>query len=420
MPRVFRARSARCTTASVLLAVPVAVAVAVAVAPLVLTAQEREHHAPVCPRFSPLRASGSVYPAAAGKEIASYVDPTVHRVHPEHVRIGCRSFVAPFVTIDPLQARITIGSGSNLQDNVTIRGAVVIGDLVSIAHGATLSGGARVGTPGGLPAFVGFNSLVDGAIVEPDAMVTHLVKVSPGITIRAGTKVLPGKWIRTQAEADSASLGKVTSVTDADRAFMRGVLHVNTSFAAGYAALAQRAATDVRGASRDPGHSDFNADADQPAFLGKAVAHPAMHVRVIGGVRVGEAWRALDGRAGRNVSIRADEGEHFSFGAACVFDDQVTFHALEHSNLAIGAGVHFGTHVVVHGGEDALAVQKDVTTIGSSSRIGSWAVVFRSQLGDGVQIGERSYIDGSQVASDTVIPPGTILIRNRVMGIIEW
>jgi multiple sugar transport system ATP-binding protein len=37
-----------------------------------------------------------------------------------------------------------------------------------------------------------------------------------------------------------------------------------------------------------------------------------------------------------------------------------------------------------------------------------------------VQIGERSYIDGSQIAAGTIIPPGTILIRNRVLGIIEW
>lgn len=426
LPRSVRADRAPCCLL-VLLSVTPALLTAQAPAPTHPAGSSHDkgapaaaHRAAACQSFAVMRAKGAVYPAGAAKEIASYVDPSVQRLRPEHVRIGCRTFVAPFVSIDPQRGRITIGHGSNLQDNVSITGPVVIGDQVSIAHGATISGAARVGQAGGLPAFVGFNSLVDGATVEPDAMVTHLVKVSAGIIIRGGTKVLPGKWIRTQAEADSASLGKVTAVTDADRAFMRGVLHVNSAFAAGYAALAQRTPSEVRGSGRDPGHSDFNKSADEPAFLGKAVAHPAMHVRVIGGVNVSEPWQALDKRAGRNVSIRADEGERFSFGASCVFDDQVTFHALEHSNLEIGTGVHFGTHVVVHGGEDDLAVQKDITTVGSGTRIGSWAVVFRSQVGERVQIGERSYIDGSQIAAGTIIPPGTILIKNRVVGIIEW
>jgi carbonic anhydrase/acetyltransferase-like protein (isoleucine patch superfamily) len=374
---------------------------------------------PACDGYTPLSA-GAALAARAGTALASFVDPTVQRVQPERVRIGCRVYIAPFVTIDPHGSRMTVGHASNLQDNVSLTGAIVIGDGVSIAHGATIRGPARVGATDGRPAFVGFNSLIDGATVEADAMVTHLAKVSAGIIIHAGWKVLPGKWIRTQAEADDPALGKVVAMTEADRDFMRGVLHVNNALAAGYAALARRTPTTLRGAGKDPGHSDFNTVADQPAFLGKAVPHPSMHVRVIGGVQVGETWRALDARAGRVVSIRADEGEHFAFGPTCVFGDRVTFHALEHSGLEIGTGVHFGEHVVVHGGPDGLVTPKDVTRIGNETRIGPWAVVFRSTVGARVQIGERSYIDGSHIPDGTVIPPGTIMIGDQLRGVVEW
>ena len=49
---------------------------------------------------------------------------------------------------------------------------------------------------------------VDNATIEPDAMITHLVRVSPGIVIHSGMKVLPGKPIKPQREADDTTLGK--------------------------------------------------------------------------------------------------------------------------------------------------------------------------------------------------------------------
>jgi carbonic anhydrase/acetyltransferase-like protein (isoleucine patch superfamily) len=379
-----------------------------------------EHAAPACASSSALSARGAIYPANAKAAVASFVDRTVQRVAPERVHIGCRSYVAPFVALDPKGAALDIGTASNLQDNVTVTGRVTIGDRVSVAHGATIVGPATIGAPGGLPAFVGFNSVIDGATVEPDAMVTHLVKVSPGIVIRAGTKVLPGKWIKTQEEADNEALGKVVKVNDADREFMHGVLHVNNALAAGYAALVRESPVDVRGAGRDPGHSDFNHDSEEPSFAGHPHVHPSMHLRVIGGVTIAEGWRDLDHEMGSAVSLRADEGEHFRFGRGNHFADHVTFHALEHSNIEVGNGVMIGFHAVVHGGADDLSEAKDLTQIGDRTMIGANAVFFRSKAGDGVQIGERAYVDGCHLAPGTVVPARTVMVKDKVVGTVEW
>jgi carbonic anhydrase/acetyltransferase-like protein (isoleucine patch superfamily) len=345
----------------------------------------------------------------------------VHREHAERVMIGCRSFVAPFASLDGTLGPIAIGDDSNIQDNVVLTGKLVmIGDHVSIAHGATIIGPSTVGAPKGLPAFVGFNSVVDGATVEPDAMVTHLVKVSPGIVIHAGTKVLPGKWIKTQAEADDESLGKVTKVTDADREFMHGVLHVNGSFAAGYSELAQISPSQLTGAGRDPGHSDFNHDADLPTFAGHAEAYPEITARIVGGVRMDDPIASLMAKLGRDVSIRADEGEHFHFGIVGRLQDRVTFHALEHSDIDIGNGDQFGFHVVVHGGPDDASLPHEVTQVADNVTVKDWSVVFRSKIGAGVTIGVRSYVDGCHLAPGTVVPDRTIMIRDKVVGTVEW
>jgi carbonic anhydrase/acetyltransferase-like protein (isoleucine patch superfamily) len=49
-----------------------------------------------------------------------------------------------------------------------------------------------------------------------------------------------------------------------------------------------------------------------------------------------------------------------------------------------------------------------------------WAVVFRSTIGRGSVIGVRALVDGSQLAPGTVVPDRTIMIGNKVVGIVEW
>ncbi|MBK8247626.1 MAG: hypothetical protein IPK85_09550 [Gemmatimonadetes bacterium] len=374
-----------------------------------------------CASLSPMRSEGPVFPETAGPGFASFVDPSVRIEGRERVMIGCRSFVAPFAALDGSLGPIAIGDDSNIQDNVMVSGKlVVIGDHVSIAHGATIVGPASIGARGGKSAFVGFNSIVDGAMVEPDAMVTHLAKVSPGIIIRGGKKVLPGKWIRTQQEADDPALGKVAPVTDADRAFMAGVLHVNGSFAAGYTDLFHTAPAQVRGVGRDPGHSDFNHDADQPKFAGSAMSRPDSKLRIVGGVDMADSLSVVEAKAGRNVAIRADEGEHFHFGLVGRLQDRVTFHALEHTDITIGDRDAFGYHVVVHGGPDDGSDPHELTRIEDDVVVKDWAVVFRSKVGKGVVIGTRAYVDGSHLAPGTVVPDRAIMINDKIVGYVEW
>jgi carbonic anhydrase/acetyltransferase-like protein (isoleucine patch superfamily) len=377
---------------------------------------------PACQSLHPLAHGSPVVPASAVAGAASFVDPSAHVVAPHRIAVGCRSFVAPFVLLDASAGRITIGHESDLQDNVTVRGrGVAIGDRVIVAHGATVVGPAWLGASQGAPAFVGFNAYIDRATVEPDAFVGHLARVGPGVVIHSGVKVLTGKYVRTQAEADDSTLGKVVALTDADREFMRGVLHVNTTLAAGYAALFHVSPTAVHGAGRDPGHSDFNHDADLPRFAGLAESHPEHdRVRIIGAVSLGDGYRAFLARSGRNVAIRADEGEHVSLGRGARLRDRVTLHALEHTDLEIGVRDDFGVHVVVHGGTDDAVEPRAITRVGNDVRVKDWAVVFRSKVGDGCTIGRKAYVDGSHLRPGTVVPDRAILVKDRIVGYVEW
>jgi carbonic anhydrase/acetyltransferase-like protein (isoleucine patch superfamily) len=250
--------------------------------------------------------------------------------------------------------------------------------------------------------------------------VMHLARVAPGVVVRAGTKVLPGKFVRTQAEADSESLGKIARLVDADRVFMAGVLHVNTSLARHYAELQQLTPSLVRGAGRDPGESDFNPAADLPTFAGHARALPDLRNRIIGHVTLADAPERLDSVMGRAVSIRADEGETFVLGHLAKVQDRVTFHALEHTGIDVGDGDWFGFHTVVHGGSDSHNSPVERTRLGGAVVVKDWAVVFRSTIGDGSVIGVRAYVDGTNLPPKSVVPDRAIIIGGKQVGVVEW
>jgi carbonic anhydrase/acetyltransferase-like protein (isoleucine patch superfamily) len=375
-----------------------------------------------CPESSaPVGLHRPVLPETSGPAVASFVDPTVRIDTPERVTIKCRSYVGPFASLDASQGPIYLGEGSNVQDNALITGRlVVLGDNVIIAHGATIKGPSTIGTGKGRPAFVGFNAFVDGAVVEDDAMVGVLARVAPGVVIRSGRKVLPGRFVRTQGEADSAALGKVADVTDADRRFMEGVLHVNVAFARGYTGLYQSAPGQVRGIARDPGESDFNPDADLPALGGQPQSKPDFGARIIGKITMANTADELGRVLGSNVAIRADEGDGFTFGRLTSIQDRVTFHALEHTTMSVGDRVRVGFHAVVHGGEDAGNTPHETTRVEDDVVVGDWAVVFRSTIGKGSTIGIRALVDGSQLAPNTVVPDRAIIIDNKRVGTVEW
>nr|MBP9107818.1 hypothetical protein [Gemmatimonadaceae bacterium] len=172
---------------------------------------------------------------------------------------------------------------------------------------------------------------------------------------------------------------------------------------------------------RDPGHSDFYHDADLPTFGGKSESHPdADRFRIIGAVTLDDSYDALLTKIGRNVAIRADEGEHFHFGVLTRMQDRVTFHALEHTDLEVGSRDEFGFHVVVHGGPDDGAEPHEVTKVGDDVTVKDWAVVFRSKVGNGVVIGVRAYVDGCHLTAGTVVPDRAIMIKDKIVGYVEW
>ena len=251
-------------------------------------------------------------------------------------------------------------------------------------------------------------------------MVSSLAKVAPGIVIHTGFNVLPGMYIQTQAEADDPSKGKVTAVTDDDIQFMNDVIHVNEVLAKGYTELKRQAPSSVRGIGPNPPAPPFNPTSSTPTLAGVPTTNPSFHNRLIGDVRMSNTLAELRKVMGRNDAIRADEASPFVIGRIARMGNFVTIHGLEYSDLASRHGVTFGGHSVIHGGSDSGQNPSQTTVIGSGVRVKTWAVVFRSTIGDNCLIGPYAYIDGSQLAPGTVVPRGAIIIDNQYRGQVEW
>ena len=245
----------------------------------------------------------------------TFIDPTAVIRGGRRFTIGSQDYVGPFVSLSAMNgAKISMGNGSNLADNVVItaigRGeSVAIGDQVIVAHNATVEGPATIGAPGGAPTLVGFNAIIDGATVEAGAMVSGLAKVAPGIVIHTGFNVLPGMYVQTQAEADDPSLGKVVPVTAADILSLYNVLHVNQVLAAGYAIQAFRSPRSVRGVGPSPPLPPTNPEPSTPVLAGVPTTAPAFRDRIIGDARMTNSLRQLNRVMGRDDSIRGRRGQ---------------------------------------------------------------------------------------------------------------
>jgi carbonic anhydrase/acetyltransferase-like protein (isoleucine patch superfamily) len=352
---------------------------------------------------------------------ATFVDPTATLTGSVVIRNGV--FVAPFARLTAGGGHISVVDGSDVQDNVLIDADtghdVAVGPDAIVAHGATVRGPATVGDARG-PCFVGFNALVEGAIIEGGAMVLAVGRVGPGIILHSGKKVLPGKNVTTQTEADDESLGKVATVTDEDIVFMLDVLKVNQSFARTYAALRARSIDQVRGISLDPADPGFNLPSVLPLIGGVPTSDPTYRNRIIGQVNFADALATLSSLMGNQDSVRSDEGAPFIFGTHNTFADEVTFHALEGSRIDVGTGCTFGLHSLVHGGEDSGRHPAEVTSLGDNVQVGDGAIVFRSVVGSNCVIGNRSLVDRCTLPPGTTVPALTILIDNAVFGTVEW
>ena len=179
---------------------------------------------------------------------------------------------------------------------------------------------------------------------------------------------------------------------------------------------ARRYSASGRVFKRDNRISQFASEISAPI----GVCVPRFRDRIIGDVQMTNSLRQLQRVMGRDDSIRADEASPFLIGKIVRMGNRVTIHGLEYTNLASGHGDTFGFHDVIHGGSDSGQDPEETTQIGSGVRVGAWAVVFRSTIGDDCVIGPYVYVDGSTLAPDTVVPRGAIIINNQYLGQVQW
>ncbi len=187
-------------------------------------------------------------------ENSAFVDPLASVVGAVH--LGKQVYVAPFASIRGDEGQpIQVGDGSNVQDGAVIHAletqlegktvpnrtmnvggreyAVYIGRRVSLEHQSLVHGPARIDDN----VFVGMQAMVfkaqigEGVVIEPAAKVI-------GVTVPPHRYVPAGETVTDQKAAD-----KLPQITDgyAFRSLNDDVVHVNTSFAAGYADQAKEA-----------------------------------------------------------------------------------------------------------------------------------------------------------------------------------
>jgi len=367
--------------------------------------------------------------AGAAADDSHFIDPTaiVQCDAPYNpCSFGSGVYVGPFATLKAGPAArkkspfITIGNGSNVQDNTlldttTNNKPITLGDGVIIAHGAAVYGGAQIGMSGECPpstfvcaSFVGFNSdVAEDAVVQRNAMVTHLARVGRGVTIPSGRVVPPGKDVNTNAEV----MAKTVPITDADREFMDAVIRVNIALAAGYRKLEQQDPTNVCGVNVNP-VTDFTPESVLPTFNGRPMRIPNSPNRIIGNVRLANAEMP---RMSSDVSLRADEGAPFTVGTISEVKDFATFHALEHTQLRLGNNGTYGVGSLMHGGK----FNDKVTSTGNDFQLGDNSVFYNSTAGTNCRIGAMSFVSDTNLGDNAVVPRRVVVLRGT-QSPVEW
>jgi carbonic anhydrase/acetyltransferase-like protein (isoleucine patch superfamily) len=381
-----------------------------------------------------------ICPSTATADKASFLDPTSVVTNPNNITIAEKSYVAPFAKLNATSAPILIGEESNVQDQVSIQASgtgVEIGPRSILAHMATVKGAAKIGIAGSTgpftepvtnvqfnndvpETFLGFNSEVDGAIIQKNSLVNFLSRVGPNVTLPSGKITVPGKNITTNQEASDGALGKVTNITQADVAFMEGVIEVNEAFSKGYTTLAQTNSSSVRGINDAPTTS-FN-PGGAPTLAGVITRDPNFRNRIIGNVIMQNSRAQLDQRMGSGISLRADEGQPFNVGEIFMAND-VVFHALEFTNLTLGGPIGYGPRALVHGGRQVVngVANGSQTSIGNYVGLGPNSVVFRSVIGNVSAVGSKSAVFNSTLPSYSFIGSNLIYANNGALVIpVEW
>lgn len=114
---------------------------------------------------------------------------------------------------------------------------------------------------------------------------------------------------------------------------------------------------------------------------------------------MGDVRLGADSAVGRRTSIRADEGTLIVIGARAEIEDRVTFHALKGTSITIGSDLDTDDNIVFHG----------PLTVGDRLTIGDDAILFRSQVGNDVKIGERAIVVGVTLPDATTVPDDAVI-----------
>lgn len=425
------------------------------------------------PAYQAVRPNTPVVPFGSPLATASFIDPSARLLHGQHIFVGRKSFVGPDATLNAKAGFIKIGRGSAVLDNATIiatpkprRGQpttdVLIGDKVAISFGATIVGESKIGGYGALAKAtgVGSNALIDNATISPGAIVGALARVGPGVVVPSGMYVLPGANVTTTAQASNPALGKVEPIPASIAANLNTSLARSTALALGYVNLYQGNSAaglnpgailngpnidngnlaTVLGVSQEPGAATSTAATGinfeptskiAPSFMApnNFLLQTTLNVypaRIVGDVRFAATAKQVAAALGRSNSIRGDQGQPILFASAPVTGAHVTITSqyggvtttgtttTTTGILSIGANFLAQQGVVVSGGANTIY------TIGDHVTLGADAVIANSSIGANVTIGAKSYISGSTVAAGAVVPPGTILINNAVVGHVQW
>jgi carbonic anhydrase/acetyltransferase-like protein (isoleucine patch superfamily) len=424
------------------------------------------------PGSQAVRPNTPVLPFGAPLTTATFVDPTAIINNGKHVVIGQKSYVGPFAWLDTTTGFIKIGSGSAVLDNAHITAnpshairwptSVFIGDQVSIGYGATVLGQSTIGAYGAAakPTGIAANALIDNATIEPGAVVGVLARVGPGVTVPAGMYVLPGGNVTTDAEASDPALGKVEPLPASVLSDLTTNLTRDAQLAAGYTNLYQgNSATGVNpgvdpsvtpgiyngnlatvlGTSQEPGPTStsaatgitFEPSKTGPKFPGPYKAQvesllSSFPGRIVGDARFTVRANLVAQHLGPRTAIRADQGQPIKFAGPPITGRSVTINAPLGGSITSGGvtkvvgAMNIGQNFVAQNGAVILGGPAASYTIGDNVTVGSSAVVDRSTVGAGATIGARSVVLDSNVAAGQSIPPGTLLIHDKVVGQIQW
>jgi carbonic anhydrase/acetyltransferase-like protein (isoleucine patch superfamily) len=287
-----------------------------------------------------------------------------------------------------------------------------------------VGGGAIEANRDGVPEVIlNQGAQVDGAWLEQNTAVSVFARVGPGVRLRSGMQVLPGKNVTTQAEADDPALGKVAPLTESDVEGTELSIEANTGFAREYARMYRERPSLVRGIAPDPGGTEYSGVRSVPVTraqsgtcTGIPTLYPAFQSRVIGSVCLEDSVRRLERVVGDEVSLRADEGTDtpYVIGRIGRMRDGVVFHDVPEAGITTGDGVVYGEDSTVHSGPGRPAVLEDGVVLGRDS------VIFGSTIGKGSVIGAGALVGFTELPAGSTVPPKTIMFSGNVFGTVEW